>query len=149
MNARTLLVTSLIFSSYAAQAQQVFKCITPDGKVTFSNVTCQDPEGKSESVSIKINQVGSMATPEQINSYNNERNIAASEKTKKINETQNPTTLKEKNTVVRESCNTIGTSTFCRNSEGERKVTNKIGNTEFIREVDAEGNIKKTTKTNY
>jgi len=147
MNIRICVMFFLIAQSLQTQAQQVFKCINPDGRVVFSNVTCADPEGTSEALTLKINKVGSMATQEQINNYNSQQ-IAPAEISKNKSETQYSTPAKEERKVVRENCNTVGTSTFCRNSEGDKKVTNRIGNTEFIKEVDSEGNVTKTTRIN-
>lgn len=45
---------------------QVYKCVTPDGKVSFANVPCPTPEGVSETVNTQTNQLGTFATPKQI-----------------------------------------------------------------------------------
>lgn len=45
---------------------QVYKCATPDGKVSFAHVPCSTPDGVSETVNTQTNQLGSFATPEQI-----------------------------------------------------------------------------------
>lgn len=133
------------------QAQQIFKCVNPDGTAVFANVPCTNPEGKAAPLSLKINQVGSLATPEMIDRYSAESQAnSAAERTKNPQENQPAAPQKnETRKRVVERCNTIGASTFCKDSEGNKTVTNRMGNTEFKRETDAEGNVKRKTVHNY
>ncbi|MGQ7959061.1 hypothetical protein ACUTAF_15345 [Pseudomonas sp. SP16.1] len=132
------------------QAQQIFKCVNLDGTTMFANVPCTKPEGKAEALTLKINQVGSLATPDMIDRYNaeNQANSTTEKTTPQENQFAAPQKNESRKTVV-ERCNTIGTSTFCKDSEGNKTVTNRMGNTEFIKETDADGNVKRKTVHNY
>ncbi len=64
----------IALSTPSAFAEQIFKCKDSSGKTTFAYVPCTEPDGESASVTLKINRVGSMATPEQIEAQNAKRN---------------------------------------------------------------------------
>lgn len=132
------------------QAQQIFKCVNPDGTTVFANVPCTQSEGKTEALTLKINQVGSLATPDMIDRYSTGNEVKSATEITNHQESLPPSTKKNlpPKTVV-ERCNTIGTSTFCKDSDGNKTVTNRMGNTEFKRETDAEGNVKRKTVHNH
>lgn len=58
----SLLVSAALFSSIV-QAADVYKCITPDGHVIFSNFGCGTASGSAELQELKINNMGEPIKP--------------------------------------------------------------------------------------
>ena len=128
--------------------QQIFKCVNSDGSVVFSHVSCVAPDGDTEAVTLKINKVGTLASPEQI--YRDaEVSQAGSRKLAEGAAAAAEDLSSKRPARVVERCSQIGTTTFCRDSEGNKTVTNRIGNTEFEKKTGADGTVQKKIKHNY
>ncbi|MNG22073.1 hypothetical protein D3C84_1065190 [compost metagenome] len=48
---------------------------------------------------------------------------------------------------IRVHCDSLGSASFCRDSEGGKHVSNTLGNTTFTKSVDKDGNVTRVTTT--
>lgn len=125
--------------------QQIFKCVNSDGTVVFSHVSCVAPDGDTEAVTLKINKVGTLASPEQI--YRDAEVSQAGSRELAVGAAEDLSSKRPARVVER--CSQIGATTFCSDSEGNKTVTNRIGNTEFEKKTGADGTVQKKIKHNY
>lgn len=160
-----VLLTALPLSVNA----QIFKCVTSDGSIQFSQVPCPTDIGDS------VYYGTAVKTPEGTTAPSSDeviqRNLRAAQIIKGDNQPQPPRlTIVPDSTVgkkadrerqarrearnaaggekrVRVHCNSLGNASFCRDSEGGKHVSNSIGNTTFTKSTDKDGNITKTTTT--
>ena len=62
---RSFIVVGFCLMPFFAEAQ-IFKCTETDGRVSFSYAPCKAAGGTSEYVEVQTNELGTFATPEQI-----------------------------------------------------------------------------------
>lgn len=89
-----LIALSLSFAAHG----QVYKCVDSEGRTTFSNVTCADPEGESEEVRVQVNRLGTFATQEQIEQHQHEMQSPSQRQRTRVtvvhdSSTEDPSTL--------------------------------------------------------
>ena len=164
-----LVFFGLLVFSMGANAQ-MFKCITNNGETQFSQVPCPPGEGRSEwdGNSVKTSESSQVPGDNAVM----QRNLRATQIMQGDTKNKSPSlTIVPDSTTGRQSdrdrqarreaqraagdsanvrmnCNTVGASTFCRDSEGGRHVSNKIGNTTFTKSVDRDGNVERVTTQN-
>ena len=148
---------------------QIFKCVTSDGRTQFSQVPCPADIGNSVYYGTTVKTPEGTAAPSSDEVI--QRNLKAAQIMKGESQPQSPRlTIVPDSTVgkkadreframrearksagnekrLRVHCNSVGNSTYCRDSEGGRHVSNTVGNTTFTRSVDRDGNATRSTTT--
>ena len=56
-----------------SQAATIFKCKTPDGRTIFSSAGCGTEVGEFEQADVKVNEVGSLASPDEVRQLQRQR----------------------------------------------------------------------------
>lgn len=148
---------------------QIFKCVTSDGRTQFSQVPCPPDAGNS------VYYGTAVKTPEGADAPSSDeviqRNLRAAQIMRGDNQPKSPQlTIVPDNTVgkkadrerqarrearnaaggekrIRVHCNSLGNTSFCRDSEGGRHVSDSIGNTTFTKSTDKDGNTTRITTT--
>jgi len=148
---------------------QIFKCVTSDGRTQFSQVPCPADIGDSVYYGTTVKTPEGTAAPSSDEVI--QRNLRAAQIMKGDSQPQSPRlTIVPDNTVgtkadrerqarrearnaaggekrVRVHCNSLGNTSFCRDSEGGKHVSDTLGNTTFTRSTDKDGNVTKVTTT--
>jgi hypothetical protein len=156
---RIIAATTALLVTSVVQAQ-IFKCVGYDGSISFSQTPCPATQGDASWAgnTIPTPEDGPVESSDEIVNRNlraasiigNEEQkaqIAAKRKAAEQEEADRAALeLASQPQRVRTICNDLGTSTFCRSSDGSKSVTNRIGNASFTRTKDADGNVTRTTK---
>ena len=162
-----ILIFFCFFTIPSCVNAQIFKCVTSDGRTQFSQVPCPADIGDSVYYGTAIKTPEGAATPSSDEIIR--RNLRATEMMQGNGGSQSPQlTIIPDSTVgrkadrdrqarrearnaagdkkrVRVHCNSLGNTSFCRDSEGGKHVSNTLGNTTFTRSTDKDGNVTRVT----
>lgn len=148
----TALTIGFLCNAPSATAQ-IFKCVSVDGSVAFSQTPCPDPSGNSsyigESVRTPVDGPAESSAEivrrnlqaADIMSNGDRKRQLAAEKAERESAAAAAALAaqQEKPQRVRTSCSSFGATELCRSSDGSKWKTQHNGNYSHTRGVDANG----------
>lgn len=151
---RIMCITCVLVFSASANAQ-IFKCKKPDGSIEFSEIPCRGGVGEAELALKHQWQAADIATQEEArnadlaNRVSTEimsapRNPSQPVRVTVVKDSGRKKTLqelyeekarsssnREQPKAVRTICNSFGSTTACRSSDGTRSTTSSVGKTSY------------------